>query len=387
MQALPCGVLLLDVKGNILDANERICALLGYACGSLAGKPFESILTISARIFFQTHFVPLLQMQTEAEEIFFNLSGKTGQTIPVIVNGTKKNDVYLLVLLRVLQRHKYEDELLRAKKVLEQALAENAEAKRLKEALQHKLEENEQYITQLKALNAEYLQLSKVTSHHLAEPIRKMLVTLDAFPMEIKEGHQPALKKMGNLVLSLRSIITGLHSFIAIDFADQHLVKVDLYKVIQQATSKARMTTGFNDFILRVDPLPIIEGYNVLLESLFFEVIKNAITFRSKERQLFVHVQGVTMEENIFSKDVNNYKFAEYLKLQVKDNGIGMEPRFTDYVFEVFNKIDRSTENVGVGLSIVKKIVTKHKGKLQLDSKPGEGTTITILLPVNQSNP
>ncbi len=147
------------------------------------------------------------------------------------------------------------------------------------------------------------------------------------------------------------------------------------------------MTTGFNDFILRVDPLPIIEGYNVLLESLFFEVIKNAITFRSKERQLFVHVQGVTMEENIFSKDVNNYKFAEYLKLQVKDNGIGMEPRFTDYVFEVFNKIDRSTENVGVGLSIVKKIVTKHKGKLQLDSKPGEGTTITILLPVNQSNP
>ncbi len=74
-----------------------------------------------------------------------------------------------------------------------------------------------------------------------------------------------------------------------------------------------------------------------------------------------------------------------YYLIEVKDNGIGFEQKYSEDIFNIFTRLHRSAEYMGsgVGLSIVKKVVENHKGFIWAESKPGEGTTFNVLLPTN----
>ena len=65
----------------------------------------------------------------------------------------------------------------------------------------------------------------------------------------------------------------------------------------------------------------------------------------------------------------------------VRDNGIGIEPQYQDRIFGLFNKLDANTEGTGIGLTLVKRIVEVHNGRIWLESEPGKGTTFYFTLP------
>jgi signal transduction histidine kinase len=71
------------------------------------------------------------------------------------------------------------------------------------------------------------------------------------------------------------------------------------------------------------------------------------------------------------------------VKIQVIDNGIGFDPQYADKLFTLFQRLHpaRKYEGTGIGLALCKKIVSNHHGSITADSKPGVGTTFTILLP------
>ena len=71
---------------------------------------------------------------------------------------------------------------------------------------------------------------------------------------------------------------------------------------------------------------------------------------------------------------------SDYYQFSISDNGIGIEEKFHEKIFKIFHSLNKSKDSTGIGLSIVKKIVDLHDGKIWLDSKPGIGTTFHFTL-------
>jgi len=125
LNTAPCGFLTFTGEGTIRAVNITLLRLLGQDEQGLLGRHIESILPVASRIFYQTHFFPLLKLHGEAQEVYFSLRSKTGEEIPVLVNAARKVrdklEVYDCVIIPMRQRRRYEDEILEAKRAAEEA--------------------------------------------------------------------------------------------------------------------------------------------------------------------------------------------------------------------------------------------------------------------------
>lgn len=132
LNTAPCGFLSFADDGTIVLTNDTLLRMLGYERDEVEGRRFTTLLSTPGRIFYQTHFFPLLKLHGKADEIYLSLRSRHGDEVPVLVNavrherdGVAANDC---VLLPMWQRSRYEDEILRAKKEAEAAAAANDEA-------------------------------------------------------------------------------------------------------------------------------------------------------------------------------------------------------------------------------------------------------------------
>jgi PAS domain S-box-containing protein len=128
----PCGFLSFNDDGIIVIVNATLLKLLEYASHEVIGKKIEIILPIASRIFYQTHFFPLLKMHGKAEEIYFSLKSKQSINIPMLINAVRRekegNYFNDCIFIPIRQRIQYEDEILKAKKVAEAAIKAQKEA-------------------------------------------------------------------------------------------------------------------------------------------------------------------------------------------------------------------------------------------------------------------
>ena len=112
----PCGFVSFRDDGTIVYANATLGRLLGVDVHELVGQSFEKILTVPARIFYQTHFFPLIKLHGRAEEIYFTLRAKSGAPVHVLANAARTEVTGAVridcVMLRIHERQKYEQELL-----------------------------------------------------------------------------------------------------------------------------------------------------------------------------------------------------------------------------------------------------------------------------------
>lgn len=121
---------------------------------------------------------------------------------------------------------------------------------------------------------------------------------------------------------------------------------------------------------LQIEDLPNCTGDATLVNQLFFNLIDNAQKYISPTRPGMIRITGV--QEN------------GYAKYGVEDNGIGIRKDHQERIFQMFHRLDPSTgEGQGLGLTIVRRIVERHKGQLALHSHPDRGTTFTVSLPIS----
>jgi light-regulated signal transduction histidine kinase (bacteriophytochrome) len=121
--------------------------------------------------------------------------------------------------------------------------------------------------------------------------------------------------------------------------------------------------------VITYDQLPGVSGDETQLLQLLQNLIGNAIKFRKKDVQPRIHLSA-------------ERKGDEWL-FGVHDNGIGIEPRFYDRIFAVFQRLHTREEfaGTGIGLAICRRIVERHGGRIWVESKPGEGSTFYFTLP------
>lgn len=389
---MPCACVALNDTEKVEFVNDYLCTLLGYTTQELLDNSLEKILTVSSRIFYQTHFFPLLRLNGEVKEIFLTLRACDGSPVPVMVNGKRLTDelgtTNVCILFPVWERKKYENELLNAKKVLQKALEENEMLNQFKQELEkHQIQLDRQISTLIQRTH-EYVQMSKVLSHDMQEPIRKVEIFVDLLANQHKLAENPELTapilKIRNALLWLKTLTHSLQQFVSIESNDEPVRSLDMNLLVRTAMQSAILATGFKDVSIFFKDIPALEGRSSQLSYLFTELFQNAIHNRKPDRPLEITLEAVIVEENTYQFSKDKYQYQDHLKLEITDTGVGFENRFSSYVFGLFNKLDRNSGGAGMGLSLCKQIVSQHFGTIHVRSQAGVGSTFVICLPMVQ---
>ena len=123
----PCGYVSTRPDGRITKINHTLELWLGYNRDQLTGKRFQDFLNIAGKIYYETHFAPLLRMQGFFNEVALDLVGNTGQQLPVLVNAVERRDesgqvrFIRITVFNATDRRRYERELLTARRNAEAA--------------------------------------------------------------------------------------------------------------------------------------------------------------------------------------------------------------------------------------------------------------------------
>jgi sigma-B regulation protein RsbU (phosphoserine phosphatase) len=383
----PCGFFVFADNGTIHQVNETLCNLLGYNKEELDQRNVEFIFSLSARIFYQTHLFPLIKMQGHAEEIFLFLKKKDGGQLPVLLNATKIDfngiNYCSCAFIVVHNRKKFEEELITARQTAEKALSENSELILARKELQQHAEELDANIRLVQKQNNELQQLNQAVTHDLKEPLRKILIYSERMRTDASdESRQRNLARLVKASEQMRIIVTSLQQYIWLNDAGLRLTKINLNKLIEKVKEQLEKEHPDKPFLLNAGVLPELQADEEQLQLMLYHILENALKFKKSEKAL-ITITGTVIQQNIFRAIENKYRYEDFIKLEIRDEGVGFDPSFRQDIFELFRKLHFS-EGRGLGLALCRKIAENHKGWVTADSRLNEFTVITILLPLAQ---
>lgn len=247
----------------------------------------------------------------------------------------------------------------------------DAALKELNETLERRVAER---TAELARSNEDLQQFAYVASHDLQEPLRM----ISGFLSLLEQRYGPQLDDKARHYISysvdgairMSQLINDLLAYGRITSRDQELSPVELEPALAGALANLHSAIDESHATITHDNLPVVSGSFTQLMQLFQNLIGNAMKFRSPDRPCLIHV-GVEQREN------------EWL-LQVRDNGIGIPKESYERIFVIFQRLHARSKypGTGIGLSVCKKIVERHGGRMWLDSTPDQGSTFYFTLPV-----
>jgi signal transduction histidine kinase len=235
--------------------------------------------------------------------------------------------------------------------------------------------------TALQQSNRELEQFASVASHDLQEPLRKIEAFGDRLKMDrdtLGEQSRDYLDRILNSASRMRKLISDLLVFSRIATRAQPFKKVDMGLIAREVVGDLEGRIQQVDGRVELGELPQIDGDPTQVRQLLQNLIANGLKFHRPEAKPVVRVN---------SRRVDVDGQVPHVELTVADNGIGFEEQYLDRIFEVFQRLHGRTEfeGTGIGLAICRKIVERHGGTITARSKPGEGSTFIITLPVQQT--
>ena len=382
----PCIYIAAKDDGTIIDVNETTCNTLGYSKADLLALKLEAIFTLATRIFQQTHLFPLLKMQATAAELFITLQTKNNEHVPVLLNAERKIihdaafNIYIGIV--VLNRKKFEDELVAAKKAAESALNENSALMQAKQDLLAHAEQLDLQMQLVNKQNEELKQFNRVVTHDLQEPLRKLSVFSNML-QEKKEGEKDEIiiQKILDVSSRMRSIVSGLQQYVWLTETKRKLDEIHLDKILLVTLQQLKKIYPGVEVNIHCDGLIPIHADHDQVSLLFYHLLSNSIRFRKEENKVHVFISAVISSRNKFETLRGRYQYTDHLKLKVRDDGIGFDPQYSEQVFELFKRLNHKSGH-GIGLSLCKKVMDNHNGKISINSKEGEGTTVTMIFPL-----
>ncbi len=251
--------------------------------------------------------------------------------------------------------------------------ANKSHQKTIRVAHQNIIDANNQLVVN----NRELMEYAAVASHDLQEPLRKVQVFGEKILKSCEDSLSPDGKDYLQRILKstqrMSQLITDLLTLAKIPSLDIQLIPIDLNQLIKDIQSDLEVLIEKNHGIIHVKTLPTINGNPTQIKQLFQNMITNALKFHKKDEY---------PEINIYQIDdhSNNLKYNHHYQIVIEDNGIGIEEKYIERIFGLFQRLhDRvEYEGTGIGLSICRKIMDIHKGSIKVESNLGIGSKFIL---------
>ena len=332
--------------GKITDLNEATEQVTGYSRDELIGTDFTNYFTEPeiAKEGYQEVF-----KQGFISDYALEIQHKDGSIIPVLYNASV-----------------YQDE---SGKVIG-VFAAARDVTTLKKAeimLKLKIEE-------LKRSNEELEQFAYVSSHDLQEPLRMITSYLQLLQRKYQGNLDDKADKYINFAVDgavrMQNLIIDLLEYSRVDTGDDEPGSIDCKFILNKVLFDIKAVIKENNATISHDPLPEVMADSTQIVQVFQNLIINGIKFHGEEAPK-IHISA--------EKIANEWVFS------VQDNGIGIDPQYSERIFEIFKRLNSRDRypGTGMGLAICKKIVERHGGRIWVESKLGKGSTFYFTLPIN----
>jgi sigma-B regulation protein RsbU (phosphoserine phosphatase) len=365
----------LRTDGRIVKANRTFCSWTGYALDDLIGKRLHDFLNIAGRIFYETHFAPLLRMQGFFNEVALDFVTKDSELLPVLVNAAERKNAdgaplfIRMTVFNATDRRRYERDLLKARDELK-ALTATLE-KRVADATAKQVRSDTALTEQREDAELRE-QFIAVLGHDLRNPLASLSAgTRLLQKSKLDERAEAVLVLMQKSIVRMASLIDNLLDFargrlgggITLTLSAQSLEPA-LQQVVDELQSTHPETIIKTNFAftkpMTADP--------VRISQLFSNLLGNALTYGTEGEPVTVTA-----------------KTDEQFELTICNAGNPIPAAAMERLFYPFSRgeVRPSQQGLGLGLYIASEIARAHDGRIDVTSTP-ESICFTLRMPLQR---
>lgn len=249
----------------------------------------------------------------------------------------------------------------------------NEKLEHLNNVLEQRVEER---TLELKRSNQELEQFAYVASHDLQEPLRMV----SSYTQLLAKKYKGQLDEKADMYIHyavdgasrMQTLINDLLEYSRVSTRGGNFDQFDCNRMINNVILYLKQRIDECGATLVVDQLPVISGDMSQIERVFMNLISNSLKYKGSQQPI-IHISAVQKK--------NTWLFS------VRDNGIGIDPKYKEKVFIIFQRLHSRTEysGTGIGLAVCKRIIERHSGEIWFESEVGKGTTFYFTIPVHLS--
>ena len=338
------GIVITDTEGNIEWVNHTFSALTGHTQDEVMGRNLEALFTgeenayasLTRKLHEDNHQQAEIWMHRKDDGEFL-----AGLTLSAVRSEADMITHHVLEFSDITEIRRAQDELNRRTRELSRS-------------------------------NQELEQFAYVASHDLQEPLRMVA----SYTQLIAQRYQGKLDADADEFIAfavdgatrMQAIINDLLMLSRVSTRNSDFTQADVATALDKALANLRLVIEETGVKIDIGTLPTIHADGSQLTQLFQNLIGNAIKFRRSDSP---HIEIGAERQN------DDWVF------HVRDNGIGIAPEHFDRIFLMFQRLHGKHEypGTGIGLTICKKIVDRHGGRIWIESEPGHGTTFFFSIP------
>ena len=344
------GLIVTDKTGIIQLVNPRTQELFGYKSEELTGQSIEMLIPQKYRSNHTSH-----------RESYTKDPHRRSMGLGLELYGLKKEGTQFPVEISLNYIKTGEDMLIMA------LVTDITQRKKIDDELKQVHIDLKSYAEELEASNKELEQFAYVASHDLQEPLRMVSSYTQLLARRYKDQLDEDANEFIHYAVDgasrMQKLINDLLIFSRVGTREQIFTETDFNEILKTVLLNLSVAIHESDAEIITEKLPTIKADSLQITQLFQNLIANAIKFRKKDTKPVIKINAI--DEN------THWLFS------IEDNGIGIDKKYQDRVFMIFQRLHTRHEykGSGIGLSIARKITERHSGKIRFESEPGKGTT------------
>jgi PAS domain S-box-containing protein len=343
------GVIFWDAAGNILQANDEFLRIVGYTEDDvLSGRARWKDMTPPEYAYLDEKAIKEMTETGISAPFEKEYIRKDGSRVPIRLNAA----------------------FLKGEKNIGICFIQDiSERKQAEEALKKSLED-------LKRSNQELEQFAYVASHDLQEPLRMV----SSYTQLLEQRYQDKLDQDAKDFIGyavdganrMQRLIQDLLEYSRVTTRGQPPALFDAHDALGEVIKNLQAAIQESGALVTSNDLPMVLGDRTQIVQVFQNLIGNGIKFQRPDVAPLIYISA--------EDDPHNNRFRLF---KVSDNGIGIEPRHFERLFQIFQRLNSKKEypGTGIGLALCKRIVERHGGRIWVESDPGKGATFLFTLP------
>ncbi|WP_297332315.1 PAS domain S-box protein [Flavobacterium sp.] len=349
------AIIMLDKEGNIISWNKGAEKIKGYTADEITGKNFREF-------YFQN------DLENKLPDMLIEEAFLKGRVVHEGWRRRKDNSRFWASVV-ITAVHDDEDNVVGFTKVTRDLTERKLSEERIK-----------QYTTELEQKNKALEQYASIASHDLQEPIRKVEVFTGMLKSKINSPEAASVyaDKITDATQRMSKLIKEILQYTRTT-AESLFEDINLNATLHNVITDMELIINDKNAVINNSGLPEIKGISIQLYQLFYNLISNSIKFNDSTPVIDIFSEDAPVAEiaafKQLQQDISYYKFT------IRDNGRGFDNKYSERIFEMFERLDNSAKGTGIGLALCRKIVENHHGHITAISRENSGTDVLIYLP------